>query len=163
MADTILICNTETISPERLGEIFSFVRILQPRALIVTFEDFLEKNTENKDPFDINTISSLYAYQVELFASRNQLKVIGQYGIDTYVYKSYLPINFSKLEQFFSEFPNEVFRMKAKCYNPSKQELYAVSQVGNSISVDTIQTSSWVSNVLFTRIISNIHYSGLTI
>ncbi|MGO4889979.1 GTP-binding protein [Anaerobacillus sp. MEB173] len=147
-ADTIVICHTNRLSHERLGELFSFIRSLQPKATVVTMEEFFQLDDKRKASNDIHTAPSLYTHQMNLFESRNHLKVLGQYGICTYVYRSHFPITLSRLEHFFHEFPNEVFRMKGQCYSPFSQELYVVSQVGSSIQVDTIEMPTWSSNVL---------------
>nr|WP_285890256.1 GTP-binding protein [Halalkalibacter oceani] len=73
--------------------------------------------------------------------------MLGHYGIDTYVYKSKYPIDLSHLERLFEQFPNEVFRMKGRCYNPGSEELYEISQIGASIRLHTFHMPSWSSDV----------------
>jgi G3E family GTPase len=141
MADVILIGNSEMITSERLGELLSFVRALQPGAQIEMIDEFVISK-EKKTAFEQKAVSSLFTDQIEYSERSKGLDVIGQYGIESFVYRNDSLIDFSRLEHFFSEFPNEVFRMKAKCYHPAKQEFYIISQVAASIQVDTFELTA---------------------
>ncbi|WP_078554542.1 GTP-binding protein [Alkalihalobacterium alkalicellulosilyticum] len=145
-ADTIVFCHTNHLSHERLGELYSFVMSLQPKAMVVTFEEFFQ--ADDNRMYELHSASSLYTHQLNIAESRKHLKVVGQYGIGTYVYKSPKSISLSRLEYFFHQFPPEVFRMKGQCYNPMNHELYVISQVGSSIQVDTFDMPTWSSSVM---------------
>jgi G3E family GTPase len=151
LADSIVLMNSEQLSHERMGELMMFIRSLQPKALIHLVEEFNWQMNNRKTAFDTKAASSLYTHQIELFSSRNKLKVIGQHGIDTFIYQSFTPIDFTRLESSFSQFPNEIFRMKGRCYNPIAQELYFISQVGSSIQVDTTEIDTSTSLGIITE------------
>ncbi|WP_332690556.1 GTP-binding protein [Halalkalibacter lacteus] len=137
LAEMIYLSNTNQLSHERLGELMVFIQNLQPRALISVMNDSDWRGEDKKTAFNMKAASSLYVDQFNLFSSRSNLKGIGQFGIDTFVYQSQLPVDFSRLEQFFTKIPREVFRMKGRCYSPFTQEHYYISQIGSSIQVET--------------------------
>ncbi|WP_157800855.1 GTP-binding protein [Bacillus solitudinis] len=149
LSETIYLSNKDQLSHERLGEIMVFIQYLQPKALISGINEMNWINENKKSAFSMKADSSLYDDQLKLFTSRSNMKVIGHYGIETYVYQSFLPVVFSRLENFLTELPSEVFRMKGRCYIPFSQELYSLSQVGSSIQVDATNMCSAKSiNVL---------------
>ncbi|ARK30011.1 GTP-binding protein [Halalkalibacter krulwichiae] len=152
-AGMIYLTNTEQLSHERLAELTVFIQNLQPNAVVERLHERVWRTENNNVGFDLEAANYLYSHQIELFSSRRNLNVIGQYGIETFVYQSNSPIDFSRLEDFFSNLPNEVFRMKGRCYHSSKQELYSISQVGSSIQVDTtllpINSNHFLTEFLF--------------
>ncbi|WP_227935551.1 GTP-binding protein [Alkalihalobacillus deserti] len=153
LAEMIFLSNTEQLSHERLGELMVFIQNLQPQALVSNLNDMNWRNEDKKTAFDMKAAYNLYADQTNLFSSRSNMKVIGQYGIETFVYQSFLPVDFSRLEQFFTKLPSEVFRMKGRCYNPFTQELHSISQVGSSIQVDTTNIYSAKSTNALTELL----------
>ncbi|MDT8862191.1 GTP-binding protein [Alkalihalobacillus sp. MEB130] len=137
-AEAIYLTNTDELSHERVGEISVFIQNLQPNAVVERLKEVEYQNEHKGTFYNIEEeAKQLYNDQIKLFSSRRSLQVIGQYGIDTFVYKSVFPVDFRLLEQFFTKIPSDVFRMKGRCYNLSTQELHCISQVGSSIQVDT--------------------------
>ncbi|TWI60036.1 GTP-binding protein [Halalkalibacter nanhaiisediminis] len=139
MAQTVVLSNSDSLSFEEQGELTTFIQTLVPTSTIKRIDDFCWEHEKRETTFELKGASYLYTQQVDLFESRNDIPIIGHYGIDTYVFKSIYPVDFPKLEQFFSKLPNEVFRMKGTCYNPSLKESYIISQVGSSVQVNTYE------------------------
>ncbi|MCK0471181.1 GTP-binding protein [Halalkalibacter sp. APA_J-10(15)] len=150
-AGTIYLTNADQISAERLAELTSFIQNLQPNVAIRRFNEITNWDMNLESLIPIKTTDQLYSDQIKLFLSRRNLDMIGQHGIDTFVYQSVFPIDFTRLENFFKLLPNEVFRMKGKCYNPSTHEQHTISQVGTSILVDTIDVDPDKSDDILTE------------
>ncbi|MDY7221517.1 GTP-binding protein [Halalkalibacterium halodurans] len=140
LADTLCLYHQDGLSSERLGELTAFLRVLQPRALLCDLHEAIQRCQKGHTTFDKNGYASLYVEQRNLVASRQHVKVIHNYGVDTFFYQSSQPVGIHQLERFFEHLPNDIFRMKGRCYNPQTGELHSISQVGAHIQVDTTTT-----------------------
>ncbi|MDQ0256335.1 G3E family GTPase [Evansella vedderi] len=158
MANVILLGNVGKINHGRLAELKWFINKLNPLAEIFTMNDFkgagsLFKMTDN---IKQHTLEELYTYQLQQFEQQRPLTLVGEYGIDTYIYQSHIPISLERLETFFTKLPEGILRTKAICYHPLENKIHYISQIGPSIEVLTEEqtyfkqpTNKFLSEFLF--------------
>ncbi|MCD8509880.1 MAG: GTP-binding protein [Bacillus sp. (in: Bacteria)] len=97
--------------------------------------DFKQNNTIFKGSKKHHTPEELYTYQLETFMPKTPLKLVGDFGIDTYIYQSTHPISLERLEEFFSNLPDGTLRTKGRCYVPYNNEIHYISHIGPTIEV----------------------------
>ncbi|MFA9558465.1 GTP-binding protein [Evansella sp. AB-rgal1] len=137
LADTILLGGIDKINKERLSELQWFLNKLNPLAKVMTTNDLktndsLYRETNNRTN---HTSQQLYTYQLQHFEQKKPLMLIGEYGIDTYIYRSPFPISMKNLKHFFTKLPEGLLRTKALCYIPYENKTYYISQIGPTIEV----------------------------
>ncbi|MBU9713449.1 GTP-binding protein [Evansella tamaricis] len=158
MANVILLGNIDKINQERLDELKWFLSKLNPLAKLITMTNFKSASSlfGEADKVRKHTAHELYTYQLQLFEESKPLMVVGEYGIDNYIYRSTFPISIKHIENFLKELPEGTLRTKAICRSPLEKQIYYISQIGPSIEVFSEEhtyfeqlTSEFLSEFLF--------------
>lgn len=137
-ADTIILGNADQVSKERLAELNWFLGKLNPLAEFITMADFKRGVVPGeKDIGRKRTPYELYTYQLQHFEQKKPFVLVGEYGIDTYIYRSSFPVSMERLEKFFQELPEGTLRTKAVCYIPQEEQTHFISQIGPSVEIIT--------------------------
>ncbi|MDG5785887.1 hypothetical protein QA612_00180 [Evansella sp. AB-P1] len=113
MADLILLGNVDKINQERLAELNWFFSKLNPLAKIITITDFTKDNSlsRKQDSIKKHTPHELYTYQLHQFEQSKPLMLVGDYGIDVYIYRSTSPISMKHLEDFLAKLPEGILQI----------------------------------------------------
>jgi G3E family GTPase len=137
LADSLYISNEKRLNEERLSELIWFLKKLNPLANIIPHHDFNNHTAFISDTVwpEERTTDYLYHLQMQAFKPKSPLALVGDYGIETFIYQSNSPASLSQLKAFFSHLPDGILRTKGVCHNPFDRESHTISQVGASVEI----------------------------
>ncbi|WP_078577542.1 GTP-binding protein [Salipaludibacillus agaradhaerens] len=137
LADSLYISNEHRLNEERLNELIWFLKKLNPLANIMTHANFNKHTSSIGDTIwpEEHKADYLYRHQLQAFKPKSPLALVGDYGIETFIYQSNSPASLSQLKAFFSHLPDGILRTKGVCYTPFTHESHTISQVGASVEI----------------------------
>jgi len=106
-ANVILVNKTDTVSPQQLARLTSFVALLNPKAEIVCTEYStvaLDK-VLNTGRFSMEEAQQAAAWDTELLTGSSHLPETIEYGIDSFVFRSRRPFDAHRLHTILAQAP----------------------------------------------------------
>ncbi|MEC0310522.1 GTP-binding protein [Paenibacillus lautus] len=135
MCDVLLLNKCDLVSEDELARVEGILRKLQPSAKIIRTVKGQVAPTEilNTGLFDFEKASQSPGWIQEL-QKEEHVPETDEYGISSFVYRRRRPFHPERLEEFLSDWPEEVVRAKGIAWLAVREDVAAsLSQAGPSI------------------------------
>ncbi len=132
------------VNKERINELEWFLEKLQPAGEIVKLDsgDTLAKYLFYRRTFDMEEMSKASAFLGEKTDESNVLKVVGEYGIGSFVYKREGSFHYERFRKWLEQLPQEILRSKGIVSFSEDKKRGFLSQAGPSITLEMEEESS---------------------
>lgn len=133
--DILVLNKTDLVSESELTQIESFIRMLQPRAELIktTHSQVAFSDIIHTERFDFDAAIEDVGWVAEL-EKETHIPETEEYGIGSFVYRSRVPFDQTKLEDIMHHWPQNITRAKGVIWMADEPDMaFDFSQAGRSI------------------------------